>query len=114
MVIFCTSFAETSIHIRDVQIVIDTGLIQQFRFHKRHGIQMFETVRISQFSAEKRKDLAGETKNGVCVRLYEDTELKNEHIQPEITYTSLDLLLLQFKMKNVFLKQNIIRFYQQP
>jgi len=97
MVIFCTSFAETSIHVQNVDSVIDTGLIQQFRFHKRHGIQMFETVRISQFSAEKRKDLAGETKNGVCIRLYDDDELKTEYIQPEIARTSLALVLLQLK-----------------
>ncbi|CAF4277253.1 unnamed protein product [Didymodactylos carnosus] len=97
MVAFCTNIAETSVTIKNVQLVIDTGLVRQLRFDIQRHLNVLETVRISRFSATKRRDTAGHTKKGHCVRLYNDDELKEENIQPEILHSSLDLVVLQLK-----------------
>lgn len=100
MVVFCTDIAETSFAIENVQLVIDTGLVRQVVFDKKHHINISETVRISRFSADKRRDIVGHTKRGRCIRLYNDDELK-ENIEPEIRRSSLDLILLQLKRLHI-------------
>ncbi|CAF4787695.1 unnamed protein product [Rotaria sp. Silwood1] len=97
MIIFCTNILETSYTIKNVQLVIDTGLIRQLHFDIQHHLNIFETVRISQFSAMQRRDRASQMKNGHCVRLYNDNELQEENIVPEILHSSLDLVILQLK-----------------
>ncbi|CAF1005352.1 unnamed protein product, partial [Didymodactylos carnosus] len=97
MVVFCTNVAETSLTIKNVQLVIDTGLVRQLRFDIQRHLNVLETVRISRFSATKRRDTAGHIKRGHCVRLYNDDELKTENIEAEILRSSLDLVLLQLK-----------------
>ncbi|UJR13608.1 hypothetical protein I4U23_000621 [Adineta vaga] len=105
MVIFCTNIAETSLPIRNVQLVIDTGFVRELRFDMQHRWNVLETVRISRFSANKRRDLVNYTKRGRCVRLYDDTDLKEENIEPEILRSSLDLSLLQFKRLRINIQE---------
>ncbi|CAF2782001.1 unnamed protein product [Rotaria sp. Silwood2] len=101
MIVFCTNILETSFTIKNVQLVIDTGLIRQLRFDIQHHLNILETVRISQFSAAQRRDRASHTKNGHCVRLYNENELKEEDIEPEILHSSLDLVILQLKRSHL-------------
>ncbi|CAF5228096.1 unnamed protein product, partial [Rotaria magnacalcarata] len=97
MVVFCTNILESSFTIKDVQLVIDTGLVRQLRFDSHNHLNILETVRISRFSADQRRDRASHVKNGHCARLYNDDELKEENIVPEILYAPLDLVILQLK-----------------
>ncbi|CAF1411727.1 unnamed protein product [Adineta ricciae] len=101
MVLFCANIAETSIPIRNIQLVIDTGFIRQLRFDAEHNWNVLETVRISRCSASKRRDLVSHSKYGRCVRLYDDRDLKDEYIEPEILRVSFELPLLQFKRLNI-------------
>ena len=94
------------------KLVIDTGLVRQLRFDKQLRTNVLETVRISRFSADQRRDLAGYTKRGQCVRLYNDDELKGEDIEPEILYSALDLVLLQ--LKRVHLDPQTFPFMTKP
>ncbi|CAF3939431.1 unnamed protein product [Rotaria sordida] len=112
MIVFCTNILETSFTIKNVQLVIDTGLIRQLRFDIQHHLNILETIRISRFSAIQRRDRASHTKNGHCVRLYNDNELKEENIEPEILHSSLDLMILQ--LKRLHLDVQIFPFMTQP
>ena len=104
MVVFCTSIAETSLSVKNVELVVDTGLTREIRYDSQLHITVLETVRISRFSAMKRRDRAGQTKRGHCVRLYLDDELKAEYSEPEIRYCSLDPLVLQLKRAKLDLR----------
>ena len=97
MVVFCTSIAETSLAVKNVQLVVDTGLIRQIRYDSQLHFNVLETVCVSRFSAAKRSDRAGQSKKGHCVQLYPDAELKEDHLEPEIRRASLDLVILQMK-----------------
>jgi len=112
MVVFSTNVAETSLTIKNVQLVIDTGLVRQLRFDIQRHMNVLETVRISRFSADKRRDIAGHTKRGHCIRLYNDDELKDKDIVPEILYSPLDLVLLQ--LKRLDLDPQIFPFMTKP
>lgn len=46
------------------------------------------------------KGRAGRTAPGVCVRLYQDTDLTRAHIVPEILRSSLDDVVLQLSRLN--------------
>lgn len=59
--------------------MIDTGFVRQLRFDVQNQLNVLETVYISKFSATKRRDRACHTKNGRCVRLYNDDELKEKY-----------------------------------
>ena len=104
LVIFCTNVAETAFTIKNIQLVLDTGLLKQFRFDRQHQLNVLETVRISRCSARIRKNRAAYTKRGLCIRLYNDDELKRDDIEPEILRSSLDLILLQLKRSHVNLQ----------
>ncbi|CAF4466495.1 unnamed protein product [Rotaria sp. Silwood2] len=95
MVVFCTNVAETSLTIQNVRLVIDSGLAKEARFDITRRLTVIETVRISRSSAKQRKGRAGRTTTGHCVRLYNESDLKREHVQPEILRSSLDLVILQ-------------------
>ncbi|CAF3679582.1 unnamed protein product [Rotaria socialis] len=97
MVVFCTNILESSFTLKDVQLVIDTGLVRQLRFDSHNHLNILETVRISRFSADQRRDRVSHGKHGHCARLYNDDELKEENIVPEILYVPLDLVILQLK-----------------
>ena len=112
MVVFCTNFAETTFAIRNVQLVIDMGLVRKLRFDIQHRINVLETVRISRSSANRRRDIVAYSKRNCCIRLYNDEELKDDEIEPEISHSSLDLAILQ--LKNARLDPQIFPFFTKP
>jgi HrpA-like RNA helicase len=95
MFVFCTNVAETSLTIKNVRLVIDSGLAKEARFDPKRCLTVIETVRISQSSANQRKGRAGRTASGHCVRLYKEDELTRKNIEPELLRSSLDLVVLQ-------------------
>jgi HrpA-like RNA helicase len=95
MVVFCTNIAETSLTIKNVRLIIDSGLAHEPYFDHDNRVTVVQTVRISRASAEQRKGRAGRTASGYCVRLYEEDELVNNDTIPTILRSSLDLVVLQ-------------------
>jgi ATP-dependent helicase HrpA len=112
MIVFCTNVAETSLTIPNVRLVIDSGWAKDARYDVKRRLTVIETVRISRSSADQRKDRAGQTAPGCCVRLYVDDELKRANIEPEILRSSLDLVLLQLVRLN--LDPKTFPFMDQP
>lgn len=97
LVIFCTAILERAFTLKNVKLVIDAGITKQHCLDEKTEWTIFETVRVSRFVADLRKDAAGSIRNGHCVRLYKEDSLKQENILPEIVYAPLDSVILQLK-----------------
>lgn len=102
-VVLATSVAETSLTIRDVRIVVDSGLARLPRFSPRTGMTRLETMRVSAASAEQRRGRAGRVAPGVCYRLW--TALEQEQLlprpKPEILEADLAPLALELAAASI-------------
>lgn len=97
-VVLATNIAETSLTIEGIRIVIDCGLERSARFDLKTGITRLEQVRIAQSSAEQRAGRAGRLEAGICVRLYSETQLKQQPWVPEPEMLHSDLAPLALEL----------------
>ncbi|OBT17465.1 ATP-dependent helicase HrpB [Vibrio sp. UCD-FRSSP16_10] len=96
-VVLTTNIAETSLTIEGVRIVIDSGLENRASFDLVSGVTRLEQKWISQSSAVQRAGRAGRTEAGLCVRIYSESQFKQnpQHTQPEILRSDLCSLMLE-------------------
>jgi ATP-dependent helicase HrpB len=73
-VVLATNIAETSLTIEGVRIVIDSGWERRMRFDPATAMNRLEAVRISRASADQRAGRAGRLGEGVCYRLWSQSE----------------------------------------
>jgi ATP-dependent helicase HrpA len=97
--ILATNVAETSLTIPRIACVIDSGVARVNRWAPGKGVQRLQIEPVSQASARQRKGRCGRVRDGVCVRLYEETELaeRPEFTDPEIRRSSLAGVILRMK-----------------
>ena len=95
MVVFCTNIAETSVAIKNVRLVIDSGLANEAHFDSKRYLTVMKKVSLSRSPADQRKSRAGRTASGHCVRLYEENDLIRLNIELTILRSSHDLVVLQ-------------------
>jgi ATP-dependent helicase HrpA len=97
--ILATNVAETSLTIPRIACVIDSGLARVNRWSPGKGVQRLQIEPVSQASARQRKGRCGRVRDGVCVRLYEETELEERpaFTDPEIRRSSLAGVILRMK-----------------
>jgi ATP-dependent helicase HrpA len=97
--ILATNVAETSLTIPRIACVIDSGVARVSRWSPGRGVQRLQVEPVSQASARQRKGRCGRVRDGVCVRLYEETELieRPEFTDPEIRRSSLAGVILRMK-----------------
>ena len=69
-IIIATSIAETSLTIKGISYVIDSGLCRSYIYDSRKKASEMHIVQTSRSSANQRKGRAGRTACGVCIRLY--------------------------------------------
>lgn len=96
-VVLATSIAETSLTIDGVRVVIDSGLSRLPAFDPNTGMTRLATQRVSKASASQRSGRAGRLQEGVCYRLWSESqhnELAN-YTPPEIQQADLAPLALQ-------------------
>jgi ATP-dependent helicase HrpB len=95
-IVLATSIAETSITIKDVRVVVDSGLARVPRFEPDLGLTRLETVRVSRASAHQRRGRAGRTEPGVCYRLWDEEQTRSlfPFATPEILAADLTSLML--------------------
>ncbi len=98
-IVLATNVAETSITIPGIVYVIDAGLARISRYQAQTGIQRLLTERISKASAQQRRGRCGRVSEGVCVRLYDETDFEKRpaYTDPEIRRTLLAGVILQMK-----------------
>ena len=95
-IVLATSIAETSITIKGVRVVVDSGLARVPRFEPGLGLTRLETVRVSRASADQRRGRAGRTEPGVCYRLWDEEQTRSllPFAPPEILAADLTSLVL--------------------
>jgi ATP-dependent RNA helicase DHX33 len=93
-VIVATSLAETSLTIRDIKYVVDTGMVTRRLFTAENSSTdepMCKVERISKSQAWQRSGRAGRETAGVCYRLYTEAEFESmaDTSVPEILHSNL-------------------------
>lgn len=96
-VVLATNIAETSLTIEGIRLVVDSGLERVAKFDLKSGVTRLEQTRIARSSAEQRAGRAGRIEAGTCVRLYSESQLKQQPEVPpaEITHADLASLALE-------------------
>ncbi len=97
--ILATNVAETSLTIPRIACVIDSGVARVNRWSPAKGVQRLQIEPVSQASARQRKGRCGRVRDGVCLRLYEESELEERpaFTDPEIRRSSLAGVILRMK-----------------
>ncbi|MGN0102171.1 MAG: ATP-dependent RNA helicase HrpA [Dietzia sp.] len=95
-VVLSTNIAETSVTVPGIRYVVDTGLARISRYSTRTKVQRLPIEPISQASAAQRAGRCGRVADGICIRLYSesDFEARPEFTDPEILRTNLASVIL--------------------
>ena len=113
--ILATSIAETSLTIKDIRIVIDSGLTRRSRFDPSSGMSRLITERVTKAEAIQRMGRAGRTNTGICYKLWtkgEEGGLK-PFPEPEILVSDLSPLAMELAAWGVSSPKNL-PFLTQP
>jgi ATP-dependent helicase HrpA len=96
-VILATNIAETSLTIPGIRFVVDTGYARLSRYSAGTRTQRLPIEPISQSSANQRKGRCGRVENGLCIRLYSETDFlkRPEYTQAEILRANLAAVILR-------------------
>ncbi len=102
-VVLSTNIAESSVTIRGVRIVVDSGLARIPSDSAWSGLPRLEVRRVSRASAVQRAGRAARTAPGLAVRLYpqEDFLRRPEHETPEILRRELSQVCLHLHAAGV-------------
>ena len=96
-IVLATNVAETSLTVPGIKYVIDPGLARISRYSSRTKVQRLPIEKISRASADQRKGRCGRVSEGICVRLYSQTDFEERvpFTEPEIWRTNLTSVILQ-------------------
>lgn len=96
-VVLATSIAETSLTIKGIEVVVDSGLARIPMFHPKTGLTRLETVTVTRDAADQRAGRAGRLGPGVAYRLWSEGEHLHlqAHRKPEILMADLAPLVLE-------------------
>ena len=85
-IVLSTNVAETSLTVPGIRYVIDPGLARISRYSVRSKVQQLPIEKISQASANQRAGRCGRVAEGICIRLYDESDFanRNEFTDPEI------------------------------
>lgn len=98
-VVLSTNVAETSITVPGINYVIDTGLARISRYSLQNKVQRLPIEAVSQASANQRKGRCGRVADGVCIRLYSESDFNGraQFTDPEILRTNLASVILRMQ-----------------
>lgn len=96
-VVLATNVAETSLTVPGIKYVVDPGTARISRYSHRLKVQRLPIEPVSQASANQRKGRCGRTSDGICIRLYDESDFlgRPEFTDPEILRTNLASVILQ-------------------
>ncbi|MGC4025366.1 MAG: helicase-related protein [Mesorhizobium sp.] len=97
--ILATNVAETSLTIPGIVYVVDAGLARLSRYEPRTGTTRLQIEGISQASADQRKGRCGRVRDGICIRLYDESSFaaRPAFTDPEMKRTGLAGVILRMK-----------------
>ncbi len=98
-IVVSTNIAETSLTIPGIHYVIDTGDARISRFNPRTRTKRLPIESISQSSANQRQGRCGRMAEGICIRLYSETDFlkRAEFTPPEILRSNLAEVILRMQ-----------------
>ncbi|SDH00388.1 ATP-dependent RNA helicase HrpA [Paraburkholderia phenazinium] len=98
-IVLATNVAETSLTVPGIRYVVDTGLARVKRYSYRNKVEQLQVESISQAAANQRAGRCGRVADGVCIRLYEETDFQGRvrFTDPEILRSSLASVILRMK-----------------
>ena len=96
-IIVSTNVAETSITIPNIRYVIDSGLARIPQYLPRTRTTALPVQTISKSSADQRKGRCGRMSDGICIRLYSESDYNDrpQFTEPEIKRANLASVILQ-------------------
>ena len=85
-----TNVAETSLTVPGIRFVIDSGLARVKRYSYRNKVEQLQVEPISQAAANQRAGRCGRVADGICIRLYDETDFASRprFTDPEILRSS--------------------------
>ncbi|VWB71739.1 putative ATP-dependent helicase [Burkholderia pseudomultivorans] len=98
-IVLATNVAETSLTVPGIRYVVDTGLARVKRYSYRNKVEQLQVESISQAAANQRAGRCGRVADGICIRLYEesDYQARPRFTDPEILRSSLASVILRMK-----------------
>ncbi len=98
-IVLATNVAETSLTVPGIRYVVDTGLARVKRYSYRNKVEQLQVESISQSAANQRAGRCGRVADGICIRLYEETDYQSRvrFTDPEILRSSLASVILRMK-----------------
>lgn len=98
-IILATNVAETSLTVPGIRYVIDAGTARVKRYSLRSKVEQLLVEPISQAAANQRAGRCGRVANGICIRLYEESDFlgRPRFTDPEILRSSLAGVILRMK-----------------
>lgn len=98
-IVIATNIAESSLTVPGIRYVIDTGLARISRYNSRTRTRRLPIEPIAQSSANQRKGRCGRVAEGICIRLYSETDYqaRPQYTQPEIQRANLAEVILHLK-----------------
>lgn len=98
-IVLATNVAETSLTVPGIRYVIDAGTARMKRYSFRNKVEQLLVEPISQAAANQRAGRCGRVANGICIRLYAQTDFDSRprFTDPEILRSSLAGVILRMK-----------------
>ncbi|MEY4758071.1 MAG: hypothetical protein RJA34_2969, partial [Pseudomonadota bacterium] len=98
-IVLATNVAETSLTVPGIRYVIDAGTARMKRYSFRSKVEQLLVEPISQAAANQRAGRCGRVANGICIRLYEQSDFdgRPRFTDPEILRSSLAGVILRMK-----------------
>jgi len=98
-IVLATNVAETSLTVPGIRYVVDAGLARVKRYSYRNKVEQLQIEPISQAAANQRAGRCGRVADGICIRLYEESDFQGRvrFTDPEILRSSLASVILRMK-----------------
>ncbi|MEB2510664.1 ATP-dependent RNA helicase HrpA [Burkholderia multivorans] len=98
-IVLATNIAETSLTVPGIRYVVDTGLARVKRYSYRNKVEQLQVEPISQAAANQRAGRCGRVADGICIRLYDESDFqaRARFTDPEILRSSLASVILRMK-----------------
>lgn len=98
-IVLATNVAETSLTVPGIRYVVDTGLARVKRYSYRNKVEQLQIESVAQAQANQRAGRCGRVADGICIRLYEESDFLGRPAfpDPEIMRSSLASVILRMK-----------------
>lgn len=98
-IVLATNVAETSLTVPGIRYVVDSGLARVKRYRYRGKVEQLQIEPISQAAANQRAGRCGRVADGICIRLFEESDFqaRPRFTDPEVLRSSLAGVILRMK-----------------